>query len=251
MSWLRLDAAYFSNPKIIDAGWDAAVVFLACLTMVKMHGWRAGAIGRSAMRPRILRRHLGLPERCHSDTDIENAIGELVRVGLLAEDENGYVVTGWSKYQPDPTATKRKRKSRSKNGQASQSRLSQGVTVSHGCHDDVRDVRTGRTDVRDRQEESPLPPPGGGLFASLSIWSAELRRDVVVSWATRRASRTGVHQDRAKGTLVALREGRLRVGRELDWIQRNDPDELRKVMRSIIRAQAINGAGIGQIGGAS
>lgn len=89
-------------------------------------------------------------------------------------------------------------------------------------------------------QNPPSPGSGGGVVASLpsdpELDPVEAMREVVITWATRRAERKGPHHERAKGTIRANTEKRLRVEREFAWIEQNDPDMLRKVQRSIRRA---------------
>lgn len=88
--------------------------------------------------------------------------------------------------------------------------------------------------------EPPLPRSAGGAgLASLDPEGEALKgkRDVVLTWASRRMEKaTGPHRTRAEGTLRANREGRMNIDREYRWIERNDPDMLRKVQSSIRRA---------------
>lgn len=91
----------------------------------------------------------------------------------------------------------------------------------------------------ERGSKTPTPSQGSG-FASLSFDPEEVAAGLVVSWATRRADRKGAHHDRAKSTLIALREKRLNYQRELAWIEVNDPDMLRRIQSAMRRAAKAN-----------
>lgn len=138
MSWLRLEAAFFQNPTLIRAGWDGTVVFLAAMTMSKLHGWD-GAVPKEEFDEAIIRRHLG----CHSDINIDAGIAGCLRAGLFTEDATHYAIRNWRKFQPDPTAADRQRRSRANR---TDENASQDVTVTNG---DNRESRTTGRDVRD------------------------------------------------------------------------------------------------------
>lgn len=148
VSWLRLQSDYFVNPTTMRAGWEGSIVFLAAMTMSKLHGWD-GALPRDEFVTDTVKRHLG----CHSDFDFDKGLTACLRCGLLTEDATHYQIRNWRKFQPDPTAARRKREQRARERKSQR-------------HSDDRESRpTGRD--RTRQEEPP-PPPQGGRVAGAS-----------------------------------------------------------------------------------
>ncbi len=163
MSWLRLEDAFFQNPPCVLAGWNGKVVFLAALTMSKLHDWR-GALPKDEFTPEIITVHLGLPPVtvCHCDTPaqlchcyraLQDGIEACARVKLIEDDGSRYVIRRWQKYQPDPTSAERQRKRRAEKKRNAVSPAVTDVTARDGTYG----------------TESPLtPPPVGASSADAS-----------------------------------------------------------------------------------
>jgi len=117
MSWLRLDAYFFQDESILDVGLDGAIVFLAAITMAKLHDCRGGRLKASRLTPRSIRHHLGLNRNDrNSDVRYSEAVKCCVDVGLLELEEGGrhFVIAKWEKYQSDPTNAARQKRHRDK-----------------------------------------------------------------------------------------------------------------------------------------
>lgn len=161
--WLRLDAAVFSDSRIRACRPLGVTVWIALLTLSKLHGWDgecpAGRVTGSALAD-----YIGLPE--DQAESVERTLVRLKAEGLLARDGASLIIPEWRRFQPDPTAAARQAKWRA-DAPKHRNRKNQpeapeapevpeaqgvaGVTVTSVSHDDVQ---TGRTDG-----ESPPTPP--------------------------------------------------------------------------------------------
>lgn len=112
MTWLRLEAAFFSHPSTVAVGFWGSQVFLAGITMSKLHNWR-GCIPKGHFTPDIIAHHLHLVTERNGVKQLQTGLRLCVENGLLVEDATHYVIPGWRKYQPDPTGSQRQEKFRS------------------------------------------------------------------------------------------------------------------------------------------
>ena len=238
MTWLRLEAAYFSNPAMIRAGWDGKIVFLALMTMAKLHNLTHGEFEKDDCDVTVLRAHIGVPESRHSDEQLRAGLQACIRVGLIEETETTYKVRAWSKYQIDPTAKERAKKHREKK---KREKASQNATLRNRNHGDIRDVQ----DVRDGEDENhpPSPAAGGGGDGEQS----RMERNVLLTWASIRSERKGPWQQLAHDVLRWAKENSLsssRVHREYERIETKDPDAFLRSHQRLARAsrRAHNGA---------
>lgn len=112
MTWLRLEAAFFSHPSTVAVGFWGSQVFLAGITMSKLHNWR-GCIPKGHFTPDIIAHHLNAVTERNGAKQLQDGLRRCVESGLLVEDATHYVIPGWRKYQPDPTGSQRQEKFRS------------------------------------------------------------------------------------------------------------------------------------------
>lgn len=147
--WLRLQASFFLDPKIVRAGPYGALVFLAALTKAKAAGYRKGHLPKDDLAPDILSRFLGLPE----DVTV-TAVTKCVSLGLLDETETDYAIRNWHKYQKDPGVTERVR-----NHRARKAGLVTDVTVGNGCNGDGTGHYGTLRDTTTTEVVAPPPQP--------------------------------------------------------------------------------------------
>lgn len=98
--WLRTECAYDSSPRVIMAGWPANAAFEVLL--------RASGQACSSGRLSALQasdEYIDAIRRAPAGTHA-GSVATLVRVGLLALDGDGYVITSWDDYQNPETARK-------------------------------------------------------------------------------------------------------------------------------------------------
>lgn len=274
MSWLKLDAAYFQNPAMIRAGWDGKIVFLALISMAKLHGCWGGLIAKDDCTPEVLRAHLGAPESRHSDEQLRHGLASCLRVGLIEEPEdnpNHYRVRAWSKHQIDPTAAKRAKKyrdsKRKRHGDVTQRHSD--VPLRHGNHGDPLS-RMSSTSPPETPKTSgtthPLTPSEEGAdFASLSepepeagtaarknrprdfdhgwIMDTDTMRAAVIAWADKEASMSrdpAAWREPAASIRRDIREKRPypddRVAKDFAKIRAKDERGLGHCVRKIITA---------------
>lgn len=98
LPWVRLDTSMPDNPKILDLclekdGHRAAFVWICCLAYAGKHG-TAGFIPRSALA-RVNARSADM--------------GRLVKCSLLTERAGGWLINGWSEFQMEDEAAKKRR----------------------------------------------------------------------------------------------------------------------------------------------
>jgi hypothetical protein len=163
MTWLRLEAAYFSHPQTLAVGFWGSQVYLAGMTMAKLHNWR-GCIPKGHFTPEIIARHLNLVTVSNGVKHVGDGLSLCVKHGLLVEDATHYVIPSWRKYQPDPTSNARQEKFRS----ASKVRRAKGGVT--GRNGDKRYTPS----VTPRllpTEEGGVPPAPSGPRESLPIAS--------------------------------------------------------------------------------
>jgi hypothetical protein len=154
MSWVRLEAAIYSDAKMIRAGFWGGQVFLAALTMAKLRGWRGGVIPKDDFDPDLVARHVNAVTVPGVTESLAEGIAACVRVGLFTDAGTHYEIKRWGKYQVDPSAAERKQRQRDREDQGSPVT---DVTVRHGCHDDG----TGRTGQDIESPPTPLRGAGG------------------------------------------------------------------------------------------
>lgn len=128
MTWLRLEAAFFSHPSTVAVGFWGSQVFLAGITMSKLHNWR-GCIPKGHFTPDIIAHHLNSVTERNGAKQLQDGLRLCVDHGLFVEDATHYVIPGWRKYQPDPTSPERQEKFRAT---AKVRRAKAGVTVRNG-----------------------------------------------------------------------------------------------------------------------
>lgn len=103
--WIRLDAAIFQDPDLIDMGFEAGVAFIAILTRAKLMGRRGGRLRERDIEPSVLLHHTnGSAEHRRI---FEIGVARLFEARLLLRHETGVTVTHWSHYQSDPGGAKR------------------------------------------------------------------------------------------------------------------------------------------------
>ncbi|HEX21422.1 MAG TPA: hypothetical protein ENH19_02065 [Actinobacteria bacterium] len=129
MTWLRWDAEYDVHPDIIIVGWEAAVTFERVCRIVKKFNMRSGRIKEKYLTADYIHKTTSVPK-------------EIIKIGLdnclkgdeplIAKDEDGYYIPGWSNYQIDPTNADRQAKFKKRKKQKKVTE----VTVSNGSNDD-------------------------------------------------------------------------------------------------------------------
>jgi len=248
MTWLRLEAAYFSNPAMIRAGWDGKVVFLALLTMTKLHHARDGSLDHEDCEPEVLRAHLGTNEQRHSDEQLRHGIAACVRVGLIEDDGSRYTVRAWGKHQIDHTAPERSKRYRDKK------KAERDVTPRHGNHGD----RTGQDRTGQRtpnplskggglpsasspepDPEAPRPAAAVAKFDTLDIATT---RQANIDWAAKEASMSrdvGTWRAPAQSIRADARDRRpypdSRVEKDFATIRSKDERGLGAIVRQMLR----------------
>lgn len=248
MTWLRLQAAYFSNPTSLRAGWDGKVAFLGVMTLAKLHGMRKGVVPMADCEPEVLRAHLGCPQDRHSDEQLRHGIESCVRAGLLIPDGTDYHIKSWSKFQIDATAPERSKRYRDKKKRHSDD------TSRNGNHGDIRTSRTSRTSRSGTSgppgTTTPQPPTSGGNGSDPSpepqkgldwqtAWQACL------AWSAREAEKSSdVTRWRAPAKTIRSMERAAKRGTPITekgaWIfygkvNAKDPSRLKRIVRSVIK----------------
>lgn len=99
MAWVKVDDNFFGNPKVMRAGKDASVLFLAALCFCN-RSLTDGFVPEESLR------------RLAADADVDDPrklAERLVDVGLWAHAEHGYRVCKYLEYQPSAESVKQKR----------------------------------------------------------------------------------------------------------------------------------------------
>lgn len=169
MTWLRLQADFFQDPKIIrltrEAGPLGPLVFIALLTIAKRGGRDAdGCFDVDDLDPYVIASymHVRAPE-----DEVSRAVTACHSVGLLVTRDGGKsALRSWKKYHPDSTATERKRRQRAREADKRKSGKSGSVASPKkkasrdvtGRHCDVTQTRQDETrrDEREDFQSSPL-----------------------------------------------------------------------------------------------
>lgn len=156
MTWLRLQADFFQDPKIIrlarESGPLGPLVFIALLTIAKRDGRDAdGCFDPADIDPYVIASymHVRVP-----DEDVSRAVTACHSVGLLVTRDGGKsALRSWKKYQPDATATERKRRQRAR--EADKRKRAKPGSVTSSKKDVSRDVTDGHCDVtQTRRDET-------------------------------------------------------------------------------------------------
>lgn len=91
MGWFRVDEAFARNPKVMDAGRDAALLFIGLLGVYQTHGEGAQIPPRKAS-PQALLLELGAFQ---FDQDaLQLALDRLEQAGLIAQADGGIQLVG-------------------------------------------------------------------------------------------------------------------------------------------------------------
>lgn len=173
--WVRIDAATFQDPDLIDGGFEACAAFIAVLTRAKLMGRRGGLLTEHDIRPLILARHMaGGAEQVRL---MEVGVARLLESGVLIRHGTSLKIARWWKYQNDPRASIRTKRWRERkkprardtshnvNGHEAEIRSGTDVTICDVGDDDV----TGRSPVEalrasstglSAQERAARLPPG-------------------------------------------------------------------------------------------
>lgn len=96
MTWVRLESDFPNHPKVIAAGGDAALLFVAGLCYCNAHLTNGRIPGAVIPRLTDRKRPTALARR-------------LVEVGMWTEDGDGYLVHDFLEYQPSADAVKAQR----------------------------------------------------------------------------------------------------------------------------------------------
>lgn len=97
LSWVKLDDQFFLNPKVIAAGHDAVILYLAGLT------YAAGQLTDGKITAAALQALAGL-----TGTD-SGLAARLVDVGLWEQCEDDYLIHDYLKYNPSAEQVERRR----------------------------------------------------------------------------------------------------------------------------------------------
>ncbi len=162
--WVRLNAATFQDARLIRAGFWGGLVWVAALTMAKLHGWRGGRVPKDEFDVSLISHHLNAVTVAGVTQSIEEGIASLVRVGLLEDDGTYWQIRGWAKYQPDKTGAERQGRHRAKNAEKAR------VTVRNGSNaDETRrdETKTSSPNGRDGILAEPKYGRGAAVVAML------------------------------------------------------------------------------------
>lgn len=153
--WLRLDAAWEDSEWLDELDGVASGSWPRILSYVKTHGIR-GICKRPSLR--VLARKWRVPAE-----SIEALEDAAVADGALAIEDDEWIVTNWSKYQPsDPKAADRKRRQRERREKSRMSRRDMRDTGGTGRDQEGPDG-TPRDPSRDMDRDiDSTTPPGGG-----------------------------------------------------------------------------------------
>lgn len=83
MAWTKLDDGFWSNPKIVAAGNEAAGAYVRCLSYCGQHGTDGKVpidVARFIARPKVL--------------------DQLLEVSLLEQNGSGYVIPDYLEFNP-------------------------------------------------------------------------------------------------------------------------------------------------------
>jgi len=93
--WVKLSVDFFDDPKILEAGIEAELLFVRGLAWAKRDN--SGFVPRGA----LIRLALGL-------TDCDSAVANLLKFGLWGEVDSGYEILAWSSWQTDAEVLSRR-----------------------------------------------------------------------------------------------------------------------------------------------
>jgi hypothetical protein len=161
MSWVRLESAFFSHPQTLAVGFWGSQVFLAALTMSKLHNWRV-CIPKAHFASDTIAHHLNLVTDRNAAKQLRDGIALCVKHGLLVDDTTHYVIPSWGKYQPDPTNSQRQEKFRAT---SKVRRAKKKVTGSNGYDRNHASV-TARVLPSEEQGTPSALPGAGAAFPS-------------------------------------------------------------------------------------
>lgn len=90
--WLKFDASYFANRKVMRAGRNGRDIFLAALCM-NAHRGAHGSIPIADWEPEYLARYVGI-----TVADAADGMSRAIAASLLAVDGDRVVIVGWDEH---------------------------------------------------------------------------------------------------------------------------------------------------------
>lgn len=171
--WFRVDAAYLTDGRLVRAGWQAGLLWVPVLALLKQ---REGALRDDDLDPAVLSRLTGAPFDV-----VEAGVAGLRSAGMLVRGQrtvaggaggrrtiDGWTVESWDRYQPDGRAPWPERKAAFGTASQGDGTASQGGAVASretgGVSRETRmtgqdrtgldGTKTGR-DVLEQQQQRP------------------------------------------------------------------------------------------------
>jgi hypothetical protein len=149
--WVRIDAALYSDARLIRAGFWACAVFPAVLMRAKLCGALGGRMSRDDLDPAVVARYMNGDAALGAQ--LAQGIAALEREGILVANGTSVQIAHWSRYQSDPTHAARQRKYANE-----KAKKDAGPSLTHP---DVRDRQLTSADVTDAGLPTPSEAPGG------------------------------------------------------------------------------------------
>ena len=153
-SWIRIDAGFFSDPKIVGVGLVGWSSYFALL-VINGRERANGRLSRASVTPRAIARMTGLSEEFGKSAvgRVEEALADCESAGLIAIGDDEIEICGWERWRPpsDPGATERQRRRRERAKSARD-----GVTGGHGDVTGDHDLSHAVTTTDQDIDQDPL-----------------------------------------------------------------------------------------------
>lgn len=149
--WTKVATNFWSNPKVVDAGWPAREMFLYLLARNREGGYD-GRLPRRALFSTAINQALGIDSAQHV-----RGVEALEACELVCVEADGVSIVGWDEeWRAAKTEAERKRRERA--------RKKTRVTKCHGPSVTMsRNVTPREEEKREEKRRTPpIRPPGGG-----------------------------------------------------------------------------------------
>ncbi|TPV95710.1 MAG: hypothetical protein B7733_08495 [Myxococcales bacterium FL481] len=113
--WIRVDASYDRHPDMIEAGFEASVVFERLLRICKLFG-KSGEIPRKFWTARFLAAHCGMPDAfaraglAQLAAQAESAAAEGEEGLTTVQPDGSLAINGWARFNGDRTNAARQQR---------------------------------------------------------------------------------------------------------------------------------------------
>lgn len=182
--YVPLDVNYRDDPKIIEAGADAELVYLRSLVLAKRLTDRDGHVHRAHLNGLAC----DLDNVLHGNVDPLDVAADLVKCGLWIEDIDGWLIAAWLKHNPSAAeidesrgaeaSRKRAWRESQRDKEAAEGGPDGRDETSHGTPPDATDSNS----EEKSETETRIDPPSGGKTRGSRIPDEFVVTPEMVDW---------------------------------------------------------------------